>query len=140
MMVCAVRFAADCFVNLSAFVLAGSHLVLSNTKAESILGTADIAATQGCYATFFNHEDTKAQRGTKEVASQLDCHWSTEAQKKNINFVFLRVFVVQFFILLLRRLLRNIFNHEDTKAQRGTKELLRNLGLATEALNHRRRI
>jgi hypothetical protein len=27
-------------VNLSAFVLAGSHLVLSNTKAESINGTA----------------------------------------------------------------------------------------------------
>jgi len=25
------------FVNLSAFVLAGSHLVLSNTKAESII-------------------------------------------------------------------------------------------------------
>ena len=33
-------------VNLSAFVLAGSHLVLSNTKAESILGTADFAAAQ----------------------------------------------------------------------------------------------
>ena len=27
------------FVNLSAFVLAGSHLVLSNTKAESIMGS-----------------------------------------------------------------------------------------------------
>ena len=26
------------FVNLSAFVLVGSHLVLSNAKAESILG------------------------------------------------------------------------------------------------------
>ena len=38
----AVRFAPDCFVNLSAFVLAGSHLVLSNTKAESIVGTAEI--------------------------------------------------------------------------------------------------
>ncbi len=31
-------------VNLSAFVLVGSHLVLSNTKAETILG--------GCFATY----------------------------------------------------------------------------------------
>jgi len=29
------------FVNLSAFVLAGSHLVLSSTKAESIYRNAD---------------------------------------------------------------------------------------------------
>lgn len=29
------------FVNLSAFVLVGSHLVLSTTKAESILGVND---------------------------------------------------------------------------------------------------
>jgi len=42
----AVSFTSDCFVNLSAFVLAGSHLVLSNTKAESILGTADFAPAQ----------------------------------------------------------------------------------------------
>jgi hypothetical protein len=34
-----VRFASDCFVNLSAFVLTGSHLILFNTKAESIVGT-----------------------------------------------------------------------------------------------------
>jgi len=40
----AYTFASDCFSaflksgSLSAFVLVGSHLVLSNTKAESILG------------------------------------------------------------------------------------------------------
>jgi hypothetical protein len=38
---CAIRFASDCFVNLSAFVLTGSHLVLFNTKAESIYRPAD---------------------------------------------------------------------------------------------------
>jgi hypothetical protein len=41
------------FVNLSAFVLAGSHLVLSSTKAESIYRTDDFACGKKCWPADF---------------------------------------------------------------------------------------
>lgn len=46
-------------VNLSAFVLAGSHLVLSSTKAESILVTVE------CYIVTLKNFNRRVRGGEK---------------------------------------------------------------------------
>ena len=71
-------------VNLSAFVLTGSHLVLFKTKAESILGTADFAAAQVATQHFLPQRTLrKSTKDTKEVAAQPQvCHGGTQHRKE----------------------------------------------------------
>ena len=96
-------------VNLSAFVLAGSHLVLSSTKAESIIGRQDetyyhgsISCCAGCFATILA---TKTRRHKGSCCATWGCHRFT------------RIF------MLRRTQLAIPFSYADTKSQIKTKFL-----------------